>query len=133
MTLCPSCRRWIRGARPVTGECSCRSAISSDRRIGRTIGVGHAIVIVEPDGLADIVRGCLSPAASAERYQLLRYAMKELGGLPHTRVYLWMPASSRTTPGQQLVEAQIEASGQGGEALGLPVSDRASARPTTRS
>jgi endoglucanase len=43
---------------------------------------------VEPDGLPDIIRGCLSPAQSAERYQLLRYAMKELGALPHARVYL---------------------------------------------
>jgi endoglucanase len=57
-------------------------------QLAAAIGTGHDIVIVEPDGLADIVRGCLSPAASAERYRLLRYAMKTLGGLPHTRVYL---------------------------------------------
>jgi endoglucanase len=57
-------------------------------QLAGAIGAGHDIVIVEPDGLADIVRGCLGPAASAERYQLLRYAMKKLGGLPHTRVYL---------------------------------------------
>jgi endoglucanase len=57
-------------------------------QLAAAIGAGHDIVIVEPDGLPDIVRGCLSPAASAERYQLLRYAMKELGRLPHARVYL---------------------------------------------
>ena len=57
-------------------------------QLAGAIGAGHDIVIVEPDGLPDIVRGCLSPAASAERYQLLRYAMKELGRLPHARVYL---------------------------------------------
>jgi endoglucanase len=57
-------------------------------QLAGAIGTGHDIVIVEPDGLADIVRGCLSPAASAQRYQLLRYAMKELGSLPHARVYL---------------------------------------------
>ena len=57
-------------------------------QLAGAIGGGHDIVIVEPDGLPDIVRGCLGPAASAERYQLLRYAMKELGGLPHARVYL---------------------------------------------
>ena len=45
-------------------------------------------MVVEPDGLADIVRGCLSPAQGAERYQLLRYAMRTLGALPHAQVYL---------------------------------------------
>jgi endoglucanase len=67
------------------------SAVGYEKWIGQlagAIGTGHDIVIVEPDGLPDIVRGCLSPAASAERYQLLRYAMKELGRLPHARVYL---------------------------------------------
>jgi endoglucanase len=57
-------------------------------QLAGAIGTGHVIVIVEPDGLADIVRGCLSPAAGDERYQLLRYAMGTLGRLPHARVYL---------------------------------------------
>jgi len=57
-------------------------------QLASAIGTGHDIVVVEPDGLPDIIRGCLSPAQSAERYQLLRYAMKELGALPHARVYL---------------------------------------------
>jgi endoglucanase len=57
-------------------------------QLAAAIGTGGDIVIVEPDGLPDIVRGCLSPALSSERYQLLRYAMKQLGALPHARVYL---------------------------------------------
>jgi endoglucanase len=57
-------------------------------QLAAAIGTGAAIVIVEPDGLPDIVRGCLSPAQSAERYQLLRYAMRKLGALPAARVYL---------------------------------------------
>ena len=57
-------------------------------QLAGAIGAGHDIVIVEPDGLPDIVRGCLSPARPAERYQLLRYAMQKLGALPHARVYL---------------------------------------------
>jgi len=67
------------------------SAAGYEQWIGQlagAIGASHDIVIVEPDGLPDIVRGCLTPAASAERYQLLRYAMKKLGGLPHAQVYL---------------------------------------------
>ena len=57
-------------------------------QLAAAIGTGNDIIIVEPDGLPDIVRGCLSQAQSAERYQLLRYAMRQLGALPHARVYL---------------------------------------------
>jgi len=57
-------------------------------QLAAAIGTGDDIVIVEPDGLPDAVRGCLSPAQSAARFQLLRYAMRKLGGLPHARVYL---------------------------------------------
>jgi endoglucanase len=56
--------------------------------LAAAIGTGDDIVVVEPDALPDIVRGCLSPAQAAERYELLRYAMQRLGALPHARVYL---------------------------------------------
>jgi endoglucanase len=58
------------------------------RQLAAAIGSANAIVVVEPDGLPDIVRGCLSAAQSTQRYQLLRYAMKTLGALPKARVYL---------------------------------------------
>jgi endoglucanase len=57
-------------------------------QLAAAIGTGHDIVIVEPDALPDLVRGCLNKAQAAERYQLLRYAMSRLGGLPHAQVYL---------------------------------------------
>ena len=57
-------------------------------QVAAAIGSADVIVVVEPDGLADIVRGCLSPAAGAERYRLLRYAMRRLGALSRARVYL---------------------------------------------
>ncbi len=57
-------------------------------QLAAAIGPGRDIVIVEPDALPDILRGCLSPAQAAERYQLLRYAMSRLGRLPHAEVYL---------------------------------------------
>jgi endoglucanase len=57
-------------------------------QLAAAIGTGDDIVIVEPDGLPDIVRGCLNPAQNSERYQLLTYAMKQLGALPHAQVYL---------------------------------------------
>ena len=57
-------------------------------QLATAIGGGDDIVIVEPDALPDIVRGCPSPEQAAERYRLLRYAMSRLGGLPHAQVYL---------------------------------------------
>jgi endoglucanase len=57
-------------------------------QLAAAIGTGDDIVIVEPDGLPDAVRGCLSQAQSSVRFQLLRYAMRKLGGLPHARIYL---------------------------------------------
>jgi endoglucanase len=58
------------------------------KQLAGAIGSGDDIVVVEPDGLPDIVRGCLSPSVAAQRYQLLSYAMKALGALPHAQVYL---------------------------------------------
>jgi endoglucanase len=57
-------------------------------QLAAAIGNGDDIVIVEPDAVADIVSGCLSPVQVAERYQLLRYAMSRLASLPHAQVYL---------------------------------------------
>jgi endoglucanase len=57
-------------------------------QLAAALGSASAIVIVEPDGLPDIVRDCLSPDQAAQRYQLLRYAMKTLGALSHGHVYL---------------------------------------------
>jgi endoglucanase len=57
-------------------------------RLATVIGSANAIMIVEPDALADIVRGCLNPVQRAQRYQLLRYAMRRLGALPSAHVYL---------------------------------------------
>lgn len=57
-------------------------------QIAVAIGSGRDIVVVEPDGLPDILRRCLTQSEQAARYQLLRYAMRTLGRLPHAQVYL---------------------------------------------
>ena len=57
-------------------------------QLAAAIGSANVIVVVEPDALPDIVRGCLNPAQRAQRYELLRYAMKKLGTLSPARVYL---------------------------------------------
>ena len=80
--------------RDACGKLSAADALTASgyqnwvNQLAAAIGTGDDIVIVEPDGLPDIIRGCLSPAQSFERYQLLRYAMKQLGALAHVRVYL---------------------------------------------
>jgi endoglucanase len=58
------------------------------RQLAAAIGTSPAIVVVEPDGLPDIVRDCLTPQVGAQRYALLRYAMQRLGALRRARVYL---------------------------------------------
>src|SRR5215472_10279326 len=57
-------------------------------QLAAAIGTGDDIVIVEPDGLPDAVRSCLSQSQSSVRFELLRYAMRKLGSLRHARVYL---------------------------------------------
>ncbi|WP_250001151.1 glycoside hydrolase family 6 protein [Actinoplanes sp. M2I2] len=60
---------------------------------------GHrAIVVLEPDAVAQAVKGCLTPARRDERYGLLRHAVAVLRTAPGVRVYLdagnptWIPA-----------------------------------------
>jgi len=67
---------------------SARGYLTWIDQLAAAVGTGHDIVIVEPDGLADMLLGCLSPAQAAVRYRLLRYAMRRLGELPNTQVYL---------------------------------------------
>lgn len=57
-------------------------------QLAAAIGDSHVIVVVEPDAVPDLLTGCLDPAQQAERYQLLRYAMHRLSGLPRAQVYL---------------------------------------------
>ncbi|GAB2599170.1 glucanase [Paractinoplanes abujensis] len=62
---------------------------------------GHrTIVVLEPDAVAQAVRGCLSAAHAAERYGLLRHAVAALRKTaPGARVYVdggnptWIPAA----------------------------------------
>ena len=47
-----------------------------------------AIVIIEPDAVAQIVSGCISNKAAPERYALLRIAVDTLAAYSNVRVYL---------------------------------------------
>jgi endoglucanase len=54
----------------------------------RAIGDAPAMVILEPDALAQIADGCTAPEYRAERYALLAQAVAGLKRQPNTRVYL---------------------------------------------
>ena len=47
-----------------------------------------AIVIIEPDAVAQVVSGCISNEAAQERYALLRIAVDTLAAYSNVRVYL---------------------------------------------
>ncbi len=62
---------------------------------------GHrAVVILEPDAVAQATTGCLPAKRAAERYRLLAGAVETLRALPGVRVYLdagnptWVPAAT---------------------------------------
>jgi len=63
------------------------------------IGTGMAVVILEPDALAEYVQlDCLSPTEQRERLLMIRQAVDRLAALPNTVVYIdagnsrWRPA-----------------------------------------
>ncbi|MFT2017200.1 glycoside hydrolase family 6 protein [Streptomyces sp. 796.1] len=68
------------------------------------IGDRSALVIVEPDAVAQVVDGCVPEPPRGERLDLLRHAVVTLSGLPRTRVYLdagnagWVPDPARLVP-----------------------------------
>jgi endoglucanase len=66
---------------------------------------GHrAVVVLEPDAVAQAVQGCLDAGAAAERYALLSHAVDALRANPGTVVYLdagnptWIREPGRMTP-----------------------------------
>jgi endoglucanase len=70
------------------------------RQVVAAIGKGKAVVILEPDALAEYVRlDCLSPAGQRQRLQLIRQTVDQLAGLPNAIVYIdagnsrWQPAA----------------------------------------
>jgi endoglucanase len=68
-------------------------------------------VILEPDAIPQAVEAsCLSPAAKAERYALLRYAVKAFAALPRAAVYIDAGNPGWVRPVGRLVEP-LRASG----------------------
>jgi endoglucanase len=70
------------------------------RRLARGIGKRRAVVILEPDGIAQSPRDCgQSATRQRERRAQMRFAVKRLGRLAHAAVYLdgghshWQPAT----------------------------------------
>jgi endoglucanase len=63
------------------------------------IGKGKAVVILEPDALAEYIRvGCLSPTGQRQRLQLIRQTVDQLAGLPNAITYIDAGNSSWQAP-----------------------------------
>ncbi|HYP47638.1 MAG TPA: glycoside hydrolase family 6 protein, partial [Thermoleophilaceae bacterium] len=83
------------------GAASARAYRAWVRAFARGIGERSAVVIVEPDALAQAVQSCLPRRAQAERYALLRFAVRTLEARPNVDTYLdagnpgWIRPSSR--------------------------------------
>jgi hypothetical protein len=92
-------------------------------QLAAAIGTGQDIVIVEPDALPDLVRGCLNGQVAAQRYLLLKYAMRRLGGLPNTNVYLDAGNPGMFSDPAQLSEPLIRAGIRYGRGFSANVSN----------
>jgi endoglucanase len=81
------------------------------RAFARGIGGRRATVILEPDAIPQAVEAsCLSPAAKAERYALLRDAVRTLKARPRVAVYIDAGNPGWVRPPQRLV-GPLRASG----------------------
>lgn len=106
------------------GRYSSGGAASADayrtwiERFAAGIGDRRAVVVLEPDAVAHMVTGCESAYTDPEtdRLQLLKHAVRKLGSLPGTRVYLdagnpgWIPDPARVA-GALSVAGVAEADG----------------------
>ncbi|MBB5936353.1 glycoside hydrolase family 6 protein [Streptomyces zagrosensis] len=75
--------------------------------LAAVIGDREALVILEPDAVAQVVDGCVLPELRGERLDLLRHAVVTLLGLPRAKVYIdagnagWVPDPARLVPSLQ--------------------------------
>jgi len=87
------------------------------------IGRKPAVVVLEPDAIAQSLAGCGSDGATDERYRMLAEAVDILKRQPHVRVYLDAGNSSWVKDLDALATA-LEASGVGaGDGFALNVSN----------
>lgn len=100
--------------------------------IAAGLGDRGAVVIVEPDAIAQSVEGCPGAPAAADRYQLLGQAVRMLKRQPHVAVYLdagnadWIS----TTRFSQLVEALTQSGIREADGFALNVSNFVSTTQT---
>jgi endoglucanase len=80
-------------------------------------------VILEPDAVPQAVSGCLSAAAVAERYALLRSAVHALTALPRVTVYLDAGNAGWIRPPARLVQPLRRAGIEDADGFALNVSN----------
>jgi endoglucanase len=93
------------------------------RALARGIGNRPAAVILEPDAIPQAVTGCLSAAARAERYALLRFAVRTLAAHPRAVVYLDAGNPGWIKPPSRLVRPLRSAGAETADGVALNVSN----------
>jgi endoglucanase len=93
------------------------------RALARGIGNRPAVVILEPDAIPQAVTGCLSAAARAERYALLRFAVRTLAAHPRAVVYLDAGNPGWIKPPSRLVRPLRSAGAETADGVALNVSN----------
>jgi endoglucanase len=58
------------------------------QRFAAGVGTRRAVIVVEPDALAQLVDGCLPPDRRATRAAAVRFAVAKLSALPRAAVYV---------------------------------------------
>ncbi len=80
------------------------------RAVAKGIGRRRAVVVVEPDALAQTFSSCVTPAHRSGRFHLLRFAVRTLAATPRARVYLDAGNAGWISPVSRLVRP-LRASG----------------------
>jgi endoglucanase len=111
------------------GQYSAGGAASADAyrqwidQFATAIGRRAATVIVEPDAIAQSVSGCVPSDQLAMRYQLLRYAVRQLSALKNTVVYLDAGNAGWIKPLDKLVSALRQSGIASADGFALNVSN----------
>ncbi|MEU5610695.1 glycoside hydrolase family 6 protein [Streptomyces sparsogenes] len=100
------------------------------REVVAGIGERKAIVVLEPDAVAQVVDGCVPERLRAPRLALLRDAVAMLSALPRTRVYLDAGNAGWIKDPERLVEPLREAGIDQADGFSLNVSNFQPTRAT---
>ena len=93
------------------------------RSVARGIGRRRAVVIVEPDAIPHSLEGCVPEAVRADRYRLLRFAVKTLKARRNVTVYVDAGNAGWIRPAKRLVDPLRKAGVTSADGFALNVSN----------